>query len=488
MGKFDWRSWNPSCDTGLRPVRAHPLSRSGGACHKCAAWLIATTIALLLIPIARAAPPSSGDVWTLTTPDLRTDTVNITSIDDAGVHCGGGRAIPYDQIVQLDRPGASAVALAPAAAAGSRGVRGNALPPRLFLCLTSGDRFAGAPAGMSGEQIRWKAATLGGAEIAVPLREVNAILRAGQPWPQPSSEPRNEDVVVLANGDTVHGILSELSENELMIQPAGAAGGGQAQSVSLDALISVYLASTSGGGGGGGGAAATSPAAQSGQRRFRVTLADGSAITTRALSMNGREFRLAFAGGASSAEPRTIPASAVASIEQLNGPLVWLSALTPSESVQTPYFGDRSMPARLDRAVDGDPIRFAGKEYTRGIGVHAYSRLSFPLDPAFKAFRTQYAIDGDGLYADVTVRVKLDDRLVEERPHVKPGALAPVLVVPLNGEKTLTLEVDYGENYDVQDRFNWVQPALLRIRPAPPPSTTAPVATPVATPAPATQP
>jgi hypothetical protein len=37
-----------------------------------------------------------------------------------------------------------------------------------------------------------------------------------------------------------------------------------------------------------------------------------------------------------------------------------------------------------------------------------------------------------------------------------------VVSLDVRGHKRMTLEVDYGENYDVQDRLIWIQPALLR--------------------------
>jgi hypothetical protein len=57
--------------------------------------------------------------------------------------------------------------------------------------------------------------------------------------------------------------------------------------------------------------------------------------------------------------------------------------------------------------------------------------------------------------------VKLDDKVVHETADFVAGKLADVVQVPLAGAKTLTLEVDYGKTYDVQDRFNWIEPALL---------------------------
>jgi len=135
----------------------------------------------------------------------------------------------------------------------------------------------------------------------------------------------------------------------------------------------------------------------------------------------------------------------------------------------------------MDRTVSGKPIRFGDRTYARGIGVAPLSRISWTVgDKAagqYKAFRTQYAIDGNGPYADVSVRVKLDDKVVYERKDFTAGELSPVVLVPLGSAKRLTLEVDFGANYNVQDRFNWIEPALLKASviptppPAPPPAT-----------------
>jgi hypothetical protein len=175
---------------------------------------------------------------------------------------------------------------------------------------------------------------------------------------------------------------------------------------------------------------------------------------------------------------RNLPLASVASIEQLNGPVSWLSSRLPSESVQTPLL-DTPRPARMDRSVTGKPIRFGERSYARGIGVAPFSRLTFPIDIAsrgpYQTFRTQYALDaGAGQYADVAVSIKVDGKPVHERRKLMAGELSPVVLVPLPAAaKTLTLEVDFGGNYSVQDRFNWIEPALVvgAVAQTPPPAT-----------------
>ncbi|HYO10063.1 MAG TPA: NPCBM/NEW2 domain-containing protein, partial [Tepidisphaeraceae bacterium] len=284
----------------------------------------------------------------------------------------------------------------------------------------------------------------------------------------------SEDVVTLGNGDTVRGIISEIADGNVTVQVGGAP-----TPVPFDSVQTISFA-------------ATGAAAQTVQRAVRVRLADDSVITAPSVRTQGDQLVLALgsaggapgAGGAGGAggtgggggagRARQVPLSAVTGIEQLNGPVSWLSSRQPGENVQTPFL-ETARPARMDRTVAGRPIRFGDRAFARGIGVAPYSRLVFPLDAARKAgyqsFRTQYAVDGAGQYADVTVRIKLDDAVVHEKPSVTAGALSPVIVVPLGGSaRTLTLEVDFGGNYNVQDRLNWIEPALVKQNPVPPSS------------------
>ena len=149
-------------------------------------------------------------------------------------------------------------------------------------------------------------------------------------------------------------------------------------------------------------------------------------------------------------------------VEQVNGPVSFLSSRTPSEVVQVPYLG-KPWPTRMDRSVTGGALSFDGRTYGHGIGVHAYSKVSWAIDGAgYKSFRTQYAIDGAGAYAEVVVRVMVDGKVVHEAKDVRAGPPSGVVTVPVEGGKVLTLEVDYGANHDTQDRFAWLEAALTR--------------------------
>jgi hypothetical protein len=366
------------------------------------------------------------------TADLRTEAASLKSIDAAGLHVtvnGVEKVVPFAQFVQLSR------SLPPVPLAG-----------RFALQLADGDRIGGEPVGVKGEQLLWKNPVVGETEISMRL-----LAGLTKPDGAIRDETRKDDVVTMSNGDTVHGTVADFSATKITLQTdAGPA------EIPLDSLSSIAFATTAAGGRDKPG--------------FRVRLDDGSCLLGSDLTADGAAIQLTLPakGGA-----RPVDFAHVTGIEQVNGPISWLSSRVPSQSIYVPYLGSgQAYPARMNANYAGQPIFFKDRQYLRGIGVHSYSKLVFPLDgKSYTAFRTRYAIDPDarGGVADVTVRIKLDDKVVHERDHFRAGELSPAVVVDLDGAKSLTLEVDFGANMDAEDRLNWIEPALLKVRPAPEP-------------------
>jgi hypothetical protein len=419
-----------------------------------------------------AAAPAlarGDDAWVLTTADFRSERVGLRAIDATGAtvsNAGDGqnRLVAFERLLMIERLGRSASAPPPAQTTQMT----PAMPGGGFVVITEGGRAraVGTPQSLAGDELVWENPTVG--ELRLPLRSVVAIVSRGQqqqPQQQQHLEDalaaggaanqRSEDVVTLGNADVVRGIISGVTGSRVSVQQTD----GQTIDVPLETVARITFAST----GATSFATANSDSRSAArQRAFCVGLADGSFVVAHSVRLSGEKVTIELSEGS---VPRTIALAAVTSVEQINGPVIWASALPMSDPVQRPLF-DLSWPARTDRSVDGEPIRVGDRTFARGIGVHSYSRLSFALDPAWRAFRTQYAIAGEWPYANVTVRIKLDDRVVHERSDVRSGTLAqPVLIELSGGEMLLTLEVDYGKNYDVQDRFNWIEPAFLRVRP-----------------------
>ena len=201
---------------------------------------------------------------------------------------------------------------------------------------------------------------------------------------------------------------------------------------------------------------------------YRVRLDDGSSVIAESLksaNATGDTVELALTKDA----VRPLPLARIAAVELVNGPASFLSSIPPSENVYTPFFGSagEDYPARMNQTVDGSAdLRFGGKQFRKAIGVHSYSRLSWPLDGSYAAFRTQYAIDPTRTGADVTVRILIDGKPVHEQKNVRAGHLSPVVTVDIpQAAKQLTLEVDFGENLHVNDHLTWLEPAFLKRKP-----------------------
>lgn len=382
-------------------------------------YVVFTLFAGLLAAVAQAA-----NTWVLTTTDFQTQSVGFCAMDEKGVvvqDASGQKTITLDNFFQLDR------SMPPASNTG-----------RSVLHLAGGDKLLGEVVALRDEQLIWRASSLG--EIAFPLSQVRMIDVAGRKVPVADSSG-NEDVVYLNNGDTLRGIVAGIAPPGLTVK-----SGDETTPVGLDAVAAIAFA-------------ASSPAKP--QRGFRVRFSDGSSLIASAMKLTNNQFQLSLPGAAI----RPVPSTEVCGIEQINGPVSWLSSLTPRENVQIPYDGELTWPARMDLSVSGKPICFGEKVFPRGIGAHAYSRLTYPLDAGYRFLRTRYAIDTsdtDGRFANVTVRIKLDNQIVHEQRDFKAGALSPVILLPLGQAKNLTLEVDYGPVGDRQARLNWIEPALLR--------------------------
>ena len=397
--------------------------------------LRSNSLALLVLLVASAA--SAQDHWTLTTADFRSEPVVLKALNSTGAKVapaagGDERTVTMDQFLLIHR----AIPLSPPSG-------------RFVLHMIGGDKIGGEPVALKGESLVWNNPALG--EISIPTSRLLAITPPDRYAPQ---ERNREDVVSLANGDAVRGIIASLSAEKITLQTS--AGNSD---VPMASVASVAFAVT--------------PSGNSDARAFRVRLDDGSSLVGPDVKLQGDTLVLTLAKNTE----RKLAIGHVAAIEQVNGPVSWLSSRNPSEAVYYPFFGrSQEIPARVDRNWTGGEIAFKDHVFARGIGVHAYSRISWLLDGKFAAFRTRFAVDGDSPEADLAVRVKLDDKVVFEQEHVRAGALSAPVIEDLGTAKKLTLEVDGGTGY-VEDRLNWIEPALLKNRPAEVPTT-----------APATQP
>ena len=209
-------------------------------------------------------------------------------------------------------------------------------------------------------------------------------------------------------------------------------------------------------------------AAAGGAARVCVDLADGGRLHAELARLEAGGVRLRW-GGASSLQ---LPLGAVAELCADDGSLAYLSSLAPV-SVREGWPPDDELglkwPFRVDRAVTGEPLRAAGRVWSRGLGVHAPSRLEWALDGRWSALRGAVAIDDSVLLlpyrGSVEFSIYLDGRA---EPAWKSGRVrggdAPLPLPPLalGGVQRLALVVEMDERSYVADRGDWLRMLLLR--------------------------
>jgi hypothetical protein len=321
------------------------------------------------------------------------------------------------------------------------------LKSNFMMLLPHGLRLAGEPVGSIDDTLTWKSPALG--EIPVPFADLRLI--SADPDASAPAQPPKQDVVTISNGDTVAGVFLGIDHGTVSVQTSS-----EVSSVPIDKISSIAFSQST-------------PETNTIRRpAYRLHLTDGSIVMVAGAVLQGDDLKITLIGDG--AKSIAIRFATVLEIEQVDGPLSWLSEHPPTENVQAAYFGGgNEWPARFDLSVDGSPLVFNGRLYGHGIGVHAYSKLSFKVDPGWTAFRTQYVThsrtDAPACCSDVTVRIKIDSKVVYEQTHVHASALSPVLTFNLNGGELLTLECDYGAAADVQAHLDWLQPALIRSLP-----------------------
>lgn len=199
-----------------------------------------------------------------------------------------------------------------------------------------------------------------------------------------------------------------------------------------------------------------------------VDLTDESRLAGRLERIDARGLSLELLHG----EKLLLPLDVLALVVVDDKRSVFLSELAPLSAVDSAPFGDdlgMRWPHRIDRSVTGTPLLAGGRRFSRGIGVHAPSRITWKLGAQFESLRGLVAIDDQvsrlPSRGSVVFRVLVDGKKRWESPIVRGGD-APLAIAlepkSLVGANELVLEVDTSEDAYVADRADWLQLVLVR--------------------------
>jgi hypothetical protein len=315
-------------------------------------------------------------------------------------------------------------------------------PDGVEVRTVHGDRLHGEliPGAENGLRLRM----VGVGTVAIPFEELAGLYRLADTPRSPIVSLRDgpappEDRALLSNGDWLSRIvLAQSSETAMLEGPLGQ------QSIPVARIAAMRLAAAR--------------VAVPGVLHARVHLSGHDDVAARTVSWETAGLTITPLFG----ESWLVEPERVRRIEIVGGRWQWLSGREPVSDQHTPMLSvDWSY--RLDRSVLGGAIRVAGVRYERGIGVHSRSRLIYDLPEAATELVTWFGMDDDsGPAADVDVAIHVDGQARFERQHIKPGVLHGPIRLPLKGAQHIGLFVDFGANGDIQDRFDWVETAIVR--------------------------
>ena len=147
---------------------------------------------------------------------------------------------------------------------------------------------------------------------------------------------------------------------------------------------------------------------------------------------------------------------------------VYVTDLVPLEA-GAGWSDDGSFLPRLDRSIEGRALTLAGTAYERGIGTHARSSVTFPLDARYARFRAVVGLDDEigKVLASASFYVFLDGQLAYlDRPMVS-GEAPRTIEVPVYGVRELRLVVAEGDLGSTSTHADWAD-ASLEPLPGPP--------------------
>lgn len=330
-------------------------------------------------------------------------------------------------------------------------------PADEHLVLGNGDRVPARDVRVEGEKVFFRHPDLGGGkEVPLPLSAV-AVLWRQAPDATPSPEAlrrrllrgeRPRDVVLLRNGDTLEGTLQAVRGGQVEVEANKKPVTARWPQVAAVALSSELLDRLRPKG-----------------AHARVVLAEaggspGGRLTITEASSDGK----ALVGKTAFGAELSVPLARVLSLERAGGDIVELADLEPSGYNYSPYLDEKWRWTR-DAAVTGRDLRLGGSAYTRGVGMHASSRLTYALNGAYRRFDALAGLDDrDGRKGRVKLRVLVDGKPAElTRKGLWAHADGALRVsADVAGAKELTLEVLAGPDGPMQAVVDWIDPRLVK--------------------------
>lgn len=253
---------------------------------------------------------------------------------------------------------------------------------------------------------------------------------------------QKEDLLLTPKGESLSGYLEKFSDKDLNFN-----AGGQSRAYAFDAIVALRLAPLE------DFKAGADPVAT-------LILRDGSRVTGKILGVKEKKLKIE----ALNAQPWTVPAEALSSIEFKGGKMVYLSDLAPTAVEERPYVGGAPLVFRWrkDRSAAGGKLSPNGKDFERGIGVHSYSKLSYNLEGQYAKFLCDAGLDAAATPGAACAWKILVDGKEAATGLAKAGEKPQPVKLDLKGAAKLDLICDYGPDDDAGDLLDWAGARLIK--------------------------
>lgn len=144
-------------------------------------------------------------------------------------------------------------------------------------------------------------------------------------------------------------------------------------------------------------------------------------------------------------------------IERIDG--VFLDALDPVSATQG--WGE----LQRNQTILENPLRIGGRNFVRGLGTHAPSRIVYDLRKEFRRFQAWAGASAESS-ATITFEVWVDGQKKWESRLMTPSDVPERVEVDVSGADRLELVVTDGGNGAISDHGNWADARLLRLPPS----------------------
>jgi len=200
------------------------------------------------------------------------------------------------------------------------------------------------------------------------------------------------------------------------------------------------------------------PPARDPANAHRIELRDGTTLAVDSFELAGGRLE----GKRGSARCR-VEAGQLSRMRLAPRSYRYLSDVQP-EGVETQPFIDVVWPPRLDRAVTGGPLALDGKEYPKGIGMHARTAMTFAVDGRFSRFYARVGVDdAAGRHGCVRFRIFRDGETAWESEPMSGAEPAQEVAVEIGGARRLTLAADFGSPVEAGGNLaDWAEARVVR--------------------------